>query len=206
MRFDAYRVGGISAIKFSLARQVLPLLEYCSQVWSPGRLGLIRMIEAVQRSYTSRIEGLSNLNYWDRLSELGLYTLERRRERYALIYIYKIIRGFVPNIPNDKYKILTYDSLRRGRLCRIPELNRNSLLRYQTLSENSFAIKAPRLFNSLPRDLRNLDGDIDLFKKNLDLLLCAIHDRPSLPQYNQSADGNSIIHQTAQMRAEGLYL
>ena len=67
---------------------ILPHLEYCCQLWSPKELGEIRKLEAVQRTFTYRIEGLRESNYWERLSELRLYSLERRRERYMIIYIY----------------------------------------------------------------------------------------------------------------------
>ena len=57
---------------------VLPLLEYCSQLWCPSKLGDIRKLEAVQRSFTHRVSGLNNLSYWQRLKALNLYSLERR--------------------------------------------------------------------------------------------------------------------------------
>ena len=50
---------------------VLPILEYCSQVWSPSMKGDIQNIEAVQRSFTARINGLKDLNYWERLGDLN---------------------------------------------------------------------------------------------------------------------------------------
>ena len=39
---------------------VRPLLEYCSQVWSPYTLEIIDIIEGVQRSFTRRLSGLSS--------------------------------------------------------------------------------------------------------------------------------------------------
>ena len=57
---------------------VLPHLEYCCQVWSPVSLGSIRRLESVQRTFTARLEGLRDLNYWQRLQRLSLYLLERR--------------------------------------------------------------------------------------------------------------------------------
>ena len=44
---------------------------------------------------------------------LKLYSLQRRRDRYTIIYVWKILESIVPNlnIPN------TYGSIRRGRLC-----------------------------------------------------------------------------------------
>ena len=78
---------------------VLPILDYCSQLWSPSNKGLIQQIESIQQSFTRKI-AIGNLtnNYWDRLSHLKLYSLQRRRERYAIIYVWKILEGHVPKI------------------------------------------------------------------------------------------------------------
>ena len=54
-------------------------------------------LEGVQRYYTSKITSVSNLHYHDRLSALKIMSLQRRRERYSIIMIFKIINGFTPN-------------------------------------------------------------------------------------------------------------
>ena len=46
---------------------ILPILEYCSQLWSPLAVGKIQNLEAVQRAFTNKISGLGNINYWERL-------------------------------------------------------------------------------------------------------------------------------------------
>jgi len=46
-------------------------LENCCPLWSPHlQLNKIQ-IEAVQRSFTAKIQGLRELNYWDRLHRLS---------------------------------------------------------------------------------------------------------------------------------------
>ncbi|KAK3888847.1 hypothetical protein Pcinc_007113 [Petrolisthes cinctipes] len=57
---------------------VLPRLEYCCQLWSPHKTGDIMRLETLQRTFNSRIAGLQQLNYWERLNELKLYSLQRR--------------------------------------------------------------------------------------------------------------------------------
>ena len=44
------------------------------------------------------------------------------------------------------------------------------------LRRYSFVIRGPELFNSLPMDLRNLDGTLNLFKAKLDDFLVMIPD------------------------------
>ena len=46
-------------------------LEYCSIVWSPTSQGDINKIERIQKSFTSRIEGMENKNYHQRLKALA---------------------------------------------------------------------------------------------------------------------------------------
>ena len=61
---------------------IQPLLDYCSQLWSPHMKGEVQQLETVQRSFTRQIQGMRDLSYWQRLEELGLYSQQRRRERY----------------------------------------------------------------------------------------------------------------------------
>ena len=40
-------------------------LEYASPLWSPYTVKLISKLEAIQRTVTSKIAGMENLNYWE---------------------------------------------------------------------------------------------------------------------------------------------
>ena len=53
----------------------------------------IKLIEGVQRRATKLVHGLENLTYNDRLEELGLTRLDKRRLRSDLIETFKIING-----------------------------------------------------------------------------------------------------------------
>ena len=117
-----------------------------------------RKLEGVQRSFTTRIAGLEHLNYWQRISRLGLYSLERRRERYVILYIFKIIGKLVPNVGEHKFKVVINISERRGRTCVIPPLSGNAPSRLKTLIDDSFAIRGAKLFNVLQKVLRNFEG------------------------------------------------
>ena len=77
---------------------VIPLLEYCCQLWNSWKSKDIQAIEAIQRTFTYKITEVQHLNYWERLHELKLYSLKRRRERYIIIYIWKITQHMAPNI------------------------------------------------------------------------------------------------------------
>ena len=55
----------------------------------------ITKLENVQRHFTSKITGMEGKDYWDRIKDLGLYSQERRRERYQMISIWEISQGLV---------------------------------------------------------------------------------------------------------------
>ena len=69
---------------------VIPLLDYCCQLWNPWKAKEIQAIEAIQRTFTYKITEIQHLNYWERLHELKWYSLQRRRESSIIVYICKI--------------------------------------------------------------------------------------------------------------------
>ena len=60
---------------------VRSLLEFCSPLWNPVKITDIQELESVQKTFTSKIYGCKELNYWERLKKLSLMSLQRRRER-----------------------------------------------------------------------------------------------------------------------------
>lgn len=181
---------------------VVPLLEYCCQLWNPWKVGEKQLLEAVQRSFTYRIRAARHLTYWERLKELNLFSLERRRERYLILYVYKIMIGHTTNNLN----LIFYDHQRLGRLCRIERVHPRATTRTKTLKENAFAIRGPLLYNTLPRHLRDPNNrSLESYKKDLDKFLWTIPDQPKLPHYHLRAESNSIIDQLALRRADGIY-
>ena len=184
---------------------VLPLLEYCSQLWCPIKIGQIRKIEAVQRNFTSRVNGMTDLSYWERLRRLNMYSLERRRDRYTILYTYKVILGITPNFEDDSLKIVTRINDRRGLLCQVPPICTSATARMKTLVEQSFAVRGPRLFNCIPQDVRNINKSYESFKRGLDNFLAQVPDLPSLPNYPQPASSNSLVDQLEQLRRDGSY-
>ena len=178
---------------------VLPHFDYCSQLWSPCKTGLIQSLEMVQKSFIRKIKGTSGLNYWEQLKELNLYSLERRRERYRIIYVWCIIENLTTNFSHlengeEIGGIQTYEHVRHGRKCVTRLIVRSP---YQSVICGSMTVQGPILFNCLPKHIRNLTGcSKDLFKSKLDNLLQTIPDEPQIPNYvaMKRADTNSIIN------------
>ncbi len=157
---------------------IQPHQDYASKLWAPvGILGDLAAQEAPLKSFTKRTRGFWDLSYWERLVKAGMMSNECRQERYRIIYSWKIIQGLAPNCG------LTLDSSmdsRRGRTLSIPPLS-GSRTSVQTLRDRTFQSEGPRLYNSLPSELRNLDSSLPIFKAHLDCYLSSIPDQPTNP-------------------------
>merc|ERR1711942_557239 len=100
---------------------VRPCLDYCSPVWSPipSNFHEIDLLEEIQRSFTRQIDGMEGLDYAQHLKKLHMYSIQRRNERFKIIYIYKIKENLVPNV-SSKYGLYFKTDGRYGCLCKMP--------------------------------------------------------------------------------------
>ena len=85
-----------SALIFAFKAYIIPILEYCSTVWSPSSIRDILRIESVQRLFTKTLINCKDCkSYGERLKLCGLTTLERRRLVADLSLFYKICNTIV---------------------------------------------------------------------------------------------------------------
>ena len=163
------------------------LLEYCCPLWNPCKVTEIQLIEGVQRTFTSRVGGLQHLNYWERLKELKITSLQRRRERYTILMMWKILHKVVPNCCDIKFK----ETPRHGAVAIIPSLSKTSSLRNQSLYDGSFAVQGPKLWNMVPTEVKAAKS-FDSFKISLSNFLALIPDNPPVAGYSCSWS-NSLV-------------
>ena len=162
-------------------------LEYCCPVWNPTHIGEIQRLENVQRSFTRRIQGCKELTYWERLKKLNLMSLQRRRERYCIVHVWKILNDLAPN----DIGICFQQNMRLGIKAEIPAINKKSQMSVRADYDRTFRIRAAQLFNLLPANLRSIKK-LDSFKIELGKVLEQYPDTPPVPGYTTTND-NSLL-------------
>ena len=126
---------------------VRPHLEYAATAWSPWLRKDVEILEKIQRRATRRISNI-NGSYPERMEQLGLTTLEERRQRGDAIEMFKCLRGFW-DIEHSTLFTLQNNSEPKTRHqqsflpLNVPRANLD-------LRNNFFCVRGARLWNSLP--------------------------------------------------------
>ena len=106
-----------------------------------------------------------------------------------------MLKGLVPNIGIE---VFTEESSRVGLTVKIPPKS-GSKDSVQTLKDQFFMTHGPRLFNSLPKCIRNRELSMDSFKVLVDSFLMVVPDCPVLAGYQSNNPGingrnsNSVV-------------
>ena len=121
---------------------------------------------------------MKDYNYWERLKKLGIMSLQRRRERNKIIFLWKIKNGVNPNSVSIIFKENKRLNSEKAVLGSLPK-TRGRLL---TIHYESFLINTAKLWNTLPGELTYVKS-LTVFKSGLDKFSKKIPDEPPLSGY-----------------------
>ena len=127
---------------------------------------------------------------------LKLYSQERRRERYRIIYVWNFFENLVPVIHDGGNGGILKLHPRNGRTMSLPTVVNNCPGAVKKMRDCSFIAHGGKLFNCLPIDIRNnTNCSLLEFKRKLDRFLSSIPDEPLAVGYtqNRSSNANSLI-------------
>ena len=91
---------------------IRPILKYVAVIWSSLMKKDIHKLERIQRIVTKMFLELQELTYEERLKEMDLPSLKKRRERGDMITMYKLING-METIDNDELLMMEPEDTRR---------------------------------------------------------------------------------------------
>ena len=136
------------------------------QLWNLHYVKDIKKIERIQKRATKLIHSCSKLSYDERLKKLDIISLEERRYRADLLYMYKIIHNYV-DIDYSKY--ISFDNNKtRGHNFKIKKRRFNT-----DIGKYSFFNRIINPWNTLPafvvnsKNIKDFKNNINTFRKDI---------------------------------------
>jgi hypothetical protein len=139
---------------------VRPHVEFCTAAWMPHYKKDKELIEKMQHRFTRMIVGMKGMEYDRRLDELGLWSLEERRNRSDLIEVYKMATGL------SKLRLETFFQLNSTGITRGHSLKMRKQRNATDIRQHFFSSRVVNRWNELDGDIVTA-ASLNSFKSGL---------------------------------------
>ena len=154
------------------------ILDYASPSWSPHYATIVVSLERLQKRVVNIIDDINqDLPYSEKLKILKLYSLQRRRERYDLCFLWKYLNSGSNYLSITKTPESTTPRNARHHyhLTDVADFKNHEKLK--SIRSHTYVPRVVELWNLLPGHIVRAKT-IDTFKKHLDIFIGDITDKP----------------------------
>ena len=138
---------------------VLSQLDYCNALYYHLKTDTLKMLQSVQNTaarIVAKVNRFDHVSVTSILQNLHWLKVKERIDFKIICIVHKCING---KAPQDLTSTLVRSQSSRSYLLNIPSYN-------SSFGERSFSVAGPRLWNSLPLEIRSITDSVS-FKQNL---------------------------------------